>query len=142
MDHARKTNAVNRVSPEKALMSVAVMAALADGRVRPSELERLRRWGQDCAVFDRVASLDALILECVENVRTRGEDVSLRVCAKSLGSGLRETAYAWAVDVIQADGGHHQDEHVFLDRLGRALTIPGPLAAKIRAVTAIRRRTA
>jgi tellurite resistance protein len=129
------------LTPAQALMSVAVMAAYADGRVRARELQRLRLMAQEHPLFARVDSVDGFIAERVEDLRAFGRASLLNDCRAALSPRLRETAYAWAARVVQEDGSQHPGEHAFLKELGASFGVPGPLAAKIRAVAAVLRRT-
>lgn len=129
------------LTPAQALMSVALMAAQADGRLRPRELERLRLMAREHALFARVDSAEDFIAERAEDLKIFGRASLLRDCRAALSPRLRETAYAWAARVVQDDGSMHPGEHAFLDELASSFGVPGPLAAKIRAVAAVLRRT-
>lgn len=129
------------LTPAQALMSVAVMAAQADGRLKPRELERLRLMAREHALFARVESVEDFIAGRVEDLKVFGRSALLRDCRAALSPRLRETAYAWAARIVQDDGSLHPDEHAFLAELAGSFGVPGPLAAKIRAVAAVLRRT-
>lgn len=138
---SRESAPLLSLTPAQALMSVAVMAAYADGRLKARELARLRLMAHEHALFARVGSVEDFIAERVEDLKLFGPAALLRDCRAALAPRLRETAYAWAARVVQDDGAQHPGEHAFLKELAAAFGVPGPLAAKIRAVTAILRRT-
>ncbi len=137
----RQARPMLSLTPAQALMSVAVMAAYADGRVKQRELQRLRTFAHEHALFAHVASVDDYIAERVEDLKSFGREALLRDCRAALSPRLRETAYAWAARVVQEDGSQHPDEHAFLKELNVSFEVPGPLASKIRAVVALLRRT-
>ncbi len=136
----RDAPALPALTPAQALMSVAVMAASSDGRLKPRELQRLRLLAHEHALFARVESADEFISERAEHLKAFGRESVLSGCRAALSPRLRETAYAWAVRIVQDDASHHQKEHAFLRELGAVFGVPGPLAAKIRAVSAVLRR--
>jgi len=123
-------------------MAVAVMAVAADGRWSKHEIERLRMMAFLQPLFRNIPSVERLIAERASHLRAVGPTVLLEDCLKALTPRLRETAYAWAAELVQADGVVAAEEHVFLNELAAKFKLAGPLARKIRAVAAIRRRTA
>lgn len=128
------------IETAKALMTVALMAADADGRLKRRELERLRMLAAEHPAFRELASVDLFIHDRAQELRADGGEAAIARAAAVLSPRMRETAYAIAVELAIADGGTHPGEHALLTRLGKAFNIPGPLARKIRAVTEIRRR--
>ncbi len=129
------------LSPAEALMTVAVLAMDADDCYSPAELQRLRAMAWLHPLFKDIDSVDQLIGQRFADLRARGRSVLLEEVLRTLGQPLRETAYAWAVELAYADGAVVPKEHVFLNKLGGIFELPGALARKIQAVTAIRRRT-
>lgn len=144
MERAEKPirDAAFSYTPAQALMAVAVMAAESDGKIAQRELGRLRSMFHEHGLFAPVEHADTFISDRMSDIRRHGRDFTLDACGRALSPRMRETAYAWAVSVVQSDGGHHQTEHAFLNVLSRRFRIAGPLAAKIRAVVAIFRRVA
>lgn len=130
------------LTPTMAVMSVAVLATSADGHWSNKEIERLRMMAYLQPMFQDVHSVDDFIGNCAENLSLVGPKVLLEDCRKALTPRLRETAYAWAVDLVQSDGAVVAKEHDFLQELAAKFAIPGPLARKIQTAAAIRRRTA
>ncbi|PIR15884.1 MAG: hypothetical protein COV48_11905 [Elusimicrobia bacterium CG11_big_fil_rev_8_21_14_0_20_64_6] len=129
------------LTPATAVMSVAVLAASADRRWTLKEVERLRMMAYQQPLFRDVPSVEGIISSCAAGLRSVGGIVLLEDCRKALTPRMRETAYAWAVEVVHADGGLAAEEHAFLKELAEAFSIPGPLARKLQATCAIRRRT-
>lgn len=130
------------LTPAMAVMSVGVMATDADGRRSPREIERLRMMAYLQPLFRDITSVEKFIAARAADLRAVGARVLLEDCLKALSPRLRETAYAWAVELVQVDGAVVAEEHSFLQELAAKFSIPGALARKIQAVTAIRRRTA
>ena len=130
------------LTPAMAVMSVAVLATAADGHWSAKEIERLRMLADFQPLFRDVPSVEKLIGSCVEDLRAVGPKVLLEDCRKALTPRMRETAYAWAVEIVQSDGAVVTAEHDFLQELAAKFAIPGPLARKLQVAAAIRRRTA
>jgi uncharacterized tellurite resistance protein B-like protein len=130
------------LTPAMAVMSVGLLATAADGRWSKREIERLRMMAFLQPLFRDVHSVEKFITDRAADLRAVGSKVMLEDCRKALSPRLRETAYAWAVELVHADGAVVAEEHSFLRDLAERFSIPGPLARKIQAVAAIRRRTA
>lgn len=130
------------MTPAMAVMSVGAMAAAADGRWSKHEVERLRMMAYLQPLFRDVPSVDSFIADRATDLRALGVPDLLEACREALTPRLRETAYAWAVELTQADGSVVAAEHDFLQALAKKFSIPGALARKIQAVSAIRRRVA
>lgn len=131
---------VERMTKADALMAVAVAAAAADGRLRQRELERLRLMLHISPMFRGVLDADGYIESVARDLQSLGLQRFVERAADSLEPRLRETAYAWASDVVRSDRSVDADEDRFLESLRRVLHIHPALASKIRAVTAIRGR--
>ncbi len=129
------------LTPAEALMTIAVLAMDADNCYLTSEMERLRAMTWLHPLFKNIDSTEDFIGQRFVDLQARGRDVLMEEASQALSSGLRETAFAWATEVIHTDEIVVEKEHIFLDKLAGHFGIPGPLARKIRAVTAIRRRT-
>jgi len=130
------------LTPAMAVMSVGVLAAAADGHWGKREIERLRMMAFLQPLFRDIPSVEKFISSRAADLRAVGAKVLLEDCRKALTPRLRETAYAWAVELVQVDGVVAPEEHAFLQDLAARFAVPGPLARKIQAVAAIRRRTA
>lgn len=131
-----------RLSPADALMLIAIGACRADGALHPQELTHLRMLVHLNPLYAAVDNVDRYIERWAAFSRDIGTQKSQELAIAKLSSPLRETAYAWAVDVVYADNKQKQPEHSFLQALRAKLGIDGHLAGKIKAVTAIRNRFA
>lgn len=131
------------MTPAEALMTVAVLAMDADDCYAFSEMQRLRALAGLHPLFrDAANSADRFIGQRFADLRARGRVALLEETQRVLSPRLRQTAYAWAAELVYADGSVAGKERVFLDDLARRFEVPGPLARKIQAVVAILRRTA
>ncbi|MDP3544465.1 MAG: tellurite resistance TerB family protein [Elusimicrobiota bacterium] len=133
---------VLHLTPAMAVMSVAVLAMAADGRWSKNEIERLRMMSYLQPLFRDIHSVEKFIGSRAADLRAVGPKVLLEDCRKALTPRMRETAYAWAVELVQSDGAVVTAEHEFLQELAAKFSVPGPLARKLQTAAAIRRRTA
>lgn len=131
-----------RMTKADAVMAVAIAAAAADRRLRLRELERLRLMVHISPLFKGVSDVDGYIESVARDLQPLGLERFVERAAESLEPRLRETAYAWACEVVRSDRSVHAEEDRFLENLRRVLLIHQSLASKIRAVTAIRGREA
>ena len=133
---------LKEMTPAEALMTVAVLAMDADDCYSFSEMQRLLAMSWLHPLFrDTESSVDRFIGLRFADLRARGRAVLLEDSFRVLSPRLRETAYAWAAEVVHADGSVNGKEHAFLGELARRFEVPGPLARKVQAVVAILRRT-
>jgi uncharacterized protein (DUF697 family)/tellurite resistance protein len=107
----------------RAILSVALMAAFADGANAESEHAALKR------AADALGSTDPEIAAIYQEVlfgKPRLEDIA----AKIVDPSLKQQAYEVAVAVCDADGAHTPAEAAFLAALARALGVEPAAAAK------------
>jgi tellurite resistance protein len=142
MNENKPEGSAPALTPAMAVMSVAVLAASADRHWTMKEVERLRLMAHMQPLFRDIASVEGIISSCASGLRVVGSNALMEECRKALTPRLRETAYAWAVEVAHSDGGLAVEEHSFLQELAVKFAIPGPLARKLQAACAIRRRAA
>lgn len=125
-----------------AVMAVAVAAAAADGRLRQSEISRLQLMAHTSPLFSGVSDVNGYLAALGAEYGRAGTDGVLERAAAALDEGLRQTAYAWAVELVRADRRVHESERAFLEKARLALGVDRRLAGKIQAVAAIRLRGA
>ncbi|MBX3611429.1 MAG: GTPase [Hydrogenophaga sp.] len=118
---------------QKAILTVALMAALADGEKADAEREQLRNVAESLGGAAGVAGLPA-VYQAVLLKR-----VDLGSALSELGEpGLRELAYEMAVCLCDADGGRSDAEIAFLSDLKRRLSLnPGEVAEFEKAESAL-----
>ncbi len=105
------------MNPEqtRALLTIALMAAFADGHQDAREREHVRRIAES---LSREAGADFIALyQDVLLRRVKLEDATAALDAPE----LRQLAYETAVGVCDADGHHSADETAFLERLAALL---------------------
>jgi uncharacterized protein (DUF697 family) len=109
----------------KSILTVALMAAFADGLKDERERESIRKLTES---FGAEASIDLAAL--YRDVLLARPDLAEAV--KPLDSqGLRQYAYEMAVGVVSADGAQNPAEGAFLAQLAAALQLPATSAQPV-----------
>lgn len=122
------------LGPADAVMAVAIMAVSVDGKLDKREVETLEVVLSTNPLFAKVRDVREYMGCIAASIAGRGSGAILAEAARLLSPALRETAYAWAVYMIAADGKVVKPEHKFLAALRKALGLHGVLAGKINAV--------
>lgn len=127
-----------------ALMIPIVGAMLADGVVEEDELFQIDAVCAFSPIFERNASYEneLLILRATRLIEDHGVARMCERAAAVLSPALRETAFAYAVKVIFADGRYGDIEQEVLGDIRRALRIESVRAEAIIDVISVMRRTA
>jgi len=123
---------MERLNPQSALIYVMVVVSAADRRMSDRELKAIGNIVQTLPVFRGfdpehlvpTAEACATLLAAEE-----GLNPVLRRVSESLPERLKETAYALAVEVATADGGHLSQEVLRLLELIRFALPVDPLVA-------------
>jgi tellurite resistance protein len=125
---------MSTISHHTALIYVMVIAAVADGKLKDSELMTIGEFVQMLPAFRgynreqvRVAIGDCTALLDQDD----GLDAALGLVVEALPERLRETAYALACDVVAVDGLAPQEELRWLEMLRHGLRIERLHAAAI-----------
>lgn len=121
-------------SPADAVMAVAILAVSADGKLHKREINVLERVLVSSPLFDAVGNAREYTYSIAAAIQGLERPGILRTAAGLLSPSLRETAYAWAVCMIAADGKVAKPEHELLSALRKDLGLHGVLAGKINAV--------
>lgn len=104
-------------SEQQAIVTVALMAAMADGRQDEREREAIRHSVAQLGLGDEVDA-DAILADIAQG------HVDLAGCAVTLADpALRSTAYQLAAEVCAADGVNSPAEQAFLARLREAFAL-------------------
>lgn len=133
------------IDHQDALIYTMVLVSAAEGRISDSEVATMTRLVRSLPVFEEFdpARIDSLGQECADLLKQEdGLDVALKLIAKALPQGLRETAYALACDVVASDGQAGQAELQLLELLRPALAIDRLVATAIERGAQARHRTA
>jgi tellurite resistance protein len=117
-----------------ALIHTMVLVSAAEGRMSDRELEVMGRIVRHLPVFtdfdpERIIEVGSTCAELLE--QEDGLDLALDRIANALPVGLRETAYALAVEVAAADGRPARAELQMLELLRHRLHIDPMIAAAI-----------
>lgn len=122
---------MSTLTPHRALVYTMVMASAVDADMTDDELLRIGQIVDRMPVFrdyepeDLTADAEA----CAELLASdAGADGAIAQIKKALPVKLRETAYAFACEIVAADLHASEDELSFLDALSYNLEID-PLAA-------------
>ncbi len=127
-------------TPADAVMAICVLALASDGKLRKQEIERIDSMISMSPLFSGVKSAREYAACVAEAVAGMGRAEVIAAAAALLSSRTSETAYAWAAQMVLADGRVVPTEHKFLSEIRKALGIHGVLAGKINAVTAMLNR--
>jgi len=128
-------------STADAVMAAAVCAMRTDGKLSVKEISWLRMLAYQSPLYEVTDDIDDYIIRISRSVIAGGEDAVLDRVAELLSPRMRETAYAWALEIVHADGKVVPLEHSFLSAFRAKLGIHGELAGKLNAAAAIRHRT-
>lgn len=140
IDKASVKKREKRLDSGAALMVIAIAATQADGALHLQELAHLRMILCQNPLYKDIDHADRYIERWARFLKQTGAMEALRRAIDALSPRLRETAYAWAVEIVYSDYKQKQTEHAFLKSLRTQLGINAHLAQKIQVVTAIRLR--
>lgn len=122
------------MNPQDALIYTMVLASVAEGSISDLELETMSRVVQTLPAFEGFSPsrINELGADCAELLRREdGLDLAIDAIKASLTGPLRETAYAFACDVVAADGKAVESELRLLELLRHELEIERLVAAGI-----------
>lgn len=122
------------ISVHQALVYAMVIAAMADGKLKDSEIATIDEMTNILPAFkghDHEAMLKS-VRDCEKLLgQSDGLDVAIAQIKSALPERLRETAYAIACDVVAVDGSTPQEELRWLEMLRHDLSISRLNAAAI-----------
>lgn len=108
------------ISPQTALIYVMVIAAVADGQLKDSELDGIVRIARQLPVFENLSPemINRYAGDCAAMLdQPDGIDAVIGLVKEALPERLKETAYALACDIVAVDGGAAQEELRWLELL-------------------------
>ena len=131
---------MDRITPHRALIFTMVIASAIDAEMTDSELVRIGQLVERMPAFDEYDP-DDLVADaeaCAELLAGEdGIETVMRNLREALPSGLHETAYAFACEIVAADRHANQEELRFLEVLADELKLdPLAVAAIQRGVRA------
>lgn len=134
------TENTKKILPADAIAIICMCAIQADTHIKNVELKKLSSMIALSPLYRHIKNP----LEYISSLNTEysGKEVEkvIDIAIESLTPRLRETAYAWACEVVMADFGVSQEEHACLGLLVKKMGLHGELAGKISAVVAILNR--
>ena len=131
---------MGRITPHRALIFTMVIASAIDAEMTDSELVRIGQLVERMPAFDEYDP-DDLVADaeaCAELLAGEdGIETVMHSLREALPSGLHETAYAFACEIVAADRHANQEELRFLEVLADELKLdPLAVAAIQRGVRA------
>jgi tellurite resistance protein len=112
------------ISPQTALVYVMVIAAVADGKLRNTELDTIGSIARILPAFKGFSreAINRAAGDCASMLdQEDGLDAVIGLVKEALPERLRETAYALACDVVAVDGWAAQEELRWLEMLRHEL---------------------
>jgi len=129
------------INTQQAIMMIVLSAIEADGDIADEEITRLRAMCFLSPIFaSNSKDQDLMVLKFASDRNERLGSESLAVAGSNLSPELRETAFAFACDMILADGVVGSTEEAFLEKAVSQLEIDLEIAQSIVNVTLIRNR--
>lgn len=129
------------ISHQTALVYVMVIAAVADGELKDSELLTINEMVKVLPIFKNFENhkLKTVTGDCISMLdQPDGIDAVLGLAKEALSGKLRETAYALACEVIAADSDAAQEELEWLKLMQEELHISPLHAAAIEYSVSVR----
>lgn len=125
---------MSTITPQNALIYSMVIAAVADGRLKDSEVAAMEVAVRHLPIFQDF-SLDAMRIavgDCVSLLEEEdGIDAALGLVKEALPEDWCETAYALACDMVAVDGHARQEELRWLEMLRHDIGVERLHAAAI-----------
>lgn len=122
-------------------MTIVIAAVLADGDIADEEALRIRAMCSLSPVFaSNSGDQDKAVINFALNKNKQLGDQAVSSAGEGLSPELRETAFAFACDMVMADGFLGAGEEAFLENLVTSLNIASDRARAIIDVTLIRNR--
>jgi tellurite resistance protein len=129
------------VAPDEAILAILAAVAQADGDTTVQEFPMTMRLAMSYARhagYDKDRARD-LMLSLMSRAR-EGMDAVCRAAVPAIPQDLRPSAFARAVEVAFLDGKSDAGEKEALQKLAKALGIPGELAQRIVDVIRVQKR--
>jgi len=130
----------NKISKEDAISLISLCAIQVDEHIKTVELEKLVHMISLSPLFKNVKNPIEYLSTLNSTFFGNEVGVIMDNAIEALPQALRETAYAWACEIVMADSEISQEEHTYLNLLVKKMNIPGELARKISSVVSILNR--
>lgn len=128
--------------PQRAIMTIVVAAVKADGAVSEEEIGRIRSMCVRSPIFaNNTKEEDDHIIDFADTVTEQLRDEAIVQAAKALKPEIRETAFAFACDIMLADGIVTDSEEQYLMGLAAKLSLSNDVIQSVVHATVIRNRS-
>lgn len=129
-------------SVQQGIMTIVIAAVKADGDVDDEEYYRVKSMCARSPIFaQNTADQDNALIAFADDVTSRlGTEDAILKAGRALKMPQRETALAFAVDVVLADGIVSREEESFIEMLVAKLEITPAVAQTVIGATIIRNR--
>ncbi|BCW93132.1 MAG: hypothetical protein KatS3mg007_1026 [Thermoanaerobaculum sp.] len=136
-----KQRAMGSLNEQQAIMTIVVAAVKADESVSPEEIQRIKAMCVLSPIFaSNSADQDIANIRFADTmIEQFGEEAIVRA-AEALTPELRETAFAFACDMVLADGVLGPSEERFMTGLAQKLGLRDDSAQAIVYATIVRNR--
>ena len=117
---------------QDALVAIAVCAAKVDEEYSPEKTDRIAALALANPLFSKeIETVRKRVYRFVHSITPENREKALDLAMTSLPSDLKETAFAWAADMIVRNRGLTDAKKEFLDELATKLSIKRKVAARI-----------
>jgi len=117
---------------QDALVAIAVCAAKVDEEYSSEKADRIAALALANPLFSKeIETVKKRVYRLVHSIIPENREKALDLAIKSLPADLKETAFAWAADMIVRNRGLTDAKREFLDELTTELSIKREVAAKI-----------
>jgi hypothetical protein len=124
-----------------ALLAISVCAAEVDQKYSSEETDRIVALAVANKMFrNEIETIEKRVFHLVNSIGAGDRQAAIDRAVKSLPEEMKETAFAWAADVIMADGVLPDESAEFIRKLAAKLSVDSEIAAEIIKFMAIRNR--
>jgi hypothetical protein len=117
---------------QDALVAIAVCAAKVDEEYSPEKTDRIAALALANPLFSKeIETVKKRVYHFVHSITPENREQALDLAMTSLPADLKETAFAWAADMIVRNRGLTDAKKEFLDELATQLSIKRKVAARI-----------
>lgn len=128
---------------QKAVMTIVVAAIKVDGHISDEENRHLRTMCSGSPIFaSNTKQEDDAVISFADNITSQLKEEAIAKAASALKPELRETAFAFACEMILADGMVGASEDAFLSELAQRLGVSEATGKAVVQATLIRMRGA
>lgn len=142
-DNLFKENTINQISnKQEAFLGILLATAAADGDIADEEVNQITIPINRMKLFASASGDDVkkMVEKILKNLKKDGPDAVMDKCVQALPKELHGTVFAWACEVVLADGVVENEEKTMLEKLQKKLELPASEAKEIVRVMIIKNR--